>query len=285
MARFNLTVLMLLLVIGIPYYWFLLDNTAPEAQPQPISISQLRSLATVRGKAAPARIRFERITSQTLMGNRVAAGMGLRGIRLHTLSYMIDYGDAPPVLIGAGMTPKDAARFEHRTYSAKAQARVTRALLQSHALIPLSLAPEQLGGLRMIDGTRQAKALDAKLAGQQETDRKGVPYRVAPGVVVIPTPHIGSGARMVYARLADGREYLFAGDISPIKANWYRLRLPARFVTDLGRREDRRAMRSWLLTIRHLTKQAPGLIVVPGRVISRRSGLQHFFDDSAHILL
>lgn len=284
MARLNITILMLLLILGIPYYWFMIDNSAPAAQPQPVGIEQLRSLSQAPGEALPDRIRFERIASQSQMANRVAAGAGLRAIRLHTLAYKVDYDDDAPVLIGAGMTKADADRYGHQTFAIKAQARVTGALADAREVVPLSPSPEQLGSLRTLAGTDHGRTLDARLAKQQEADLAGQPHRVAPGVVVIPTPQVSPGSRMVYARLADGREYLFTGTISPIRANWLRLRLPARFVTDLGRLEDRRAILSWLLTVQALQQQAPGLIVVPGNRIPRQSGLQRFFDDTAHIV-
>ncbi len=283
MARFNIFLLMLLLAIGILYYWFLVDNSAPDARPHPVSIAQLRSLATAPGEAAPVRIRFERIASQWQMGNRVAAGRGLRALRLHTLSYMIEYAGKPPVLIGAGLTKADAARFEHETFAVRAQARVVRAVARASALVPLSPAPEQLGGLRMIAGTDQAQRLEMQIAKMEEAERISVPHRVAPGLVAIPTPQVHPGSRMVYARLADGREYLFAGKIAPTRRNWRGPRLPARFVTDLGHREDRQAMLSWLLTIQALKREAPALVVVPGATIPKRSGLQQYFDDSALI--
>jgi hypothetical protein len=284
MARLNFTILMLLLIFGIPYYWFVIDNSAPAARTQPVSIAQLRELAASPGEPAPNAIRFERIASQSLMGNRIAAGMGLRAIRLHTLSYMVEYPEAAPLLIGAGITRADADRFGHQSFSPRAQARVTRALARSSALVTLSTAPEQLGGLRMIDGTAQARTLDGELARQQEADRMGKPHRIAAGIVTIPTPKFQPGSRMVYVRLASGREYLFVGKLAPLWRNWHDLRLPARFVTDLGQREDRKSMLSWLLTIRELKRQAPALVIVPGSAIPKRSGLQHYFDDSANIL-
>jgi hypothetical protein len=284
MARLNFTIVLLLLIFGIPYYWFFIDNSAPAASPHPISISQLRDLAASPKGAAPDRIRFERIASQSLMGNRVAAGTGLRAISLHTLSYMADYGDGAPVLIGAGMTRATARRFGHKSFAPRAQARVVTALSNAQAIVPLSPAPEQLGGLRVLGATEQAKLLDAKLAEQQQADRKGKAYRIAPGMVIIPTPQFRPGTRMVYARLANGREYLFTGSLSPLGRNWEGPRLPARAVTDLGQREDRQAMLSWLLTIRALKRQAPQLVVVPGSAIPKRSGLQHFFDETANII-
>lgn len=283
MARFNFAMLLLLVVIGIPYYWFLLDNSSPPAQPQPVGIAQLRSLAAPPGEALPTRIRYERIASQSLMGNRIAAGMGLRPVRLHTLSFMVEYARNAPVLIGAGMARADVERFGHEAFAPKAQARVEKALGRARGLVPLSSAPEQLGGLRTIGGER-ARTLKADLARQQQADRQLAPHRVAPGVVVIPTPQFQPGSRMVFARQADGREYLFAGGLARVGRNWVRLRLPARFVTDLGRREDRQAMRSWLVTVQTLKRQAPALVIVPGSGIPRHSGLQRFFDDSGNIL-
>lgn len=284
MTRFNRAMLVLLLAVGIPYYWFVLDTSTPSAKPQPITIAQLRNLATAPGELAPIRIRFERIASQSLMGNRIAAGMGLRSIRLHTISYMVEYDDRAPVMIGAGMTRTDAKRFEHVTFGTRAQARVTRALTKARTLVPLSPAPEQMGGMRMIGETEQARTLDAKLARQQQADRIGVPHRVAPGVVVIPTLALESGSRLVYVRLASGREYLFLGNLAPTRLNWFGPRLPARFVTDLGRLEDREALYSWLLTVRELKENAPALVVVPGGGIPKKSGLLHYFDESANIV-
>ncbi len=79
-------------------------------------------------------------------------------------------------------------------------------------------------------------------------------------------------------------EYLFLGNLAPVGLNWFGPRLPARFVTDLGRREDRKARYSWLLTVRELKEQAPALVMVPGGGIPKKSGLLHFFDESANIL-
>jgi hypothetical protein len=283
MARLNITIVMLLLIVGIPYYWFMIDNSAPAAKPHPLAIEQLRSLSVSPGDALPNRIRYERIASQWMMGNRIAAGSGLRSIRLHTFSYMADYGDAPPVMIGSGMTKAAAQHYGYESYAVKAQERVMRATAKAREVVPLATLPEQLGGLRSIASTDQGRTLDARLARQQEADRLGAPHRVAPGIVVIPTPQVQAGSRMVYARLGNGREYLFTGTIAPIRANWARLRLPARLVTDLGRREDRAAMLSWLQTINSLKQQAPGLFIVPGNRLPSKSGMQHFFDESATI--
>jgi hypothetical protein len=278
MRRLNLTFLALLLLVGIPYYWFFLDNGGPDAQAQPITIEQLRSLADAANEAAPQHIHYERVASDSLMGNRIAAGTGLRSERLDTLSFMLAYGNGDAILIGSGISKADSARHGQESYDARAQARVTEALLRARMLIPLYAADDQFGGLKMLSGSAQGKQLDADLAAQRRADANGAPYRVASGVVVIPTPRLRAGSRLVFVRLADGREVLFAGSLAPISQRWRQMRLPSRFVTDLGVREDRGAIRSWLLTLRALHEEAPRLTIVSGSRIPKQSGFTHRFD-------
>jgi hypothetical protein len=284
MSWVNRVILLVLLLVGIPYYWLMLDNSAPPSKPQPVSIAQLRALANAAGDRGPERIRFELVATSTQMGNRIAAGTGLRSAELYVLSYLLEYAAGDPVLIGGGMTSADAQQAGMRSFSRRAQARIEKALGKAQMLIPLSQIPEQLGALHMIAGTAKAKALDANLAAQQAEDRKGAPHKVAPGVVVVPAPQLRVGARMIYVQLASGREYLFAGSVSPTKENWLQQRLPARLVTDFGRKEDRSAMRSWLITLRALKRQAPGLMIVSGNRVPRGAGMQHYFDESANTL-
>jgi len=284
MSRVNRAILLVLLLVGIPYYWLLLDNSAPPSKPQPVSIAQLRRLADAADDRGPERIRFELVAIGSQMGNRIAAGTGLRSAELHVLSYLLEYANGDTVLIGGGMTQADARRAEMRSFSPQSQARVARALGKARMLIPLSPITEQLGALRMIAGTAKAKALDANLAEQQTEDRKGLPRKIAPGVVVIPASQFGMSARMIYVRMASGREYLFAGSVAPIKESWSQQRLPARLITDFGRNEEDRAeLRSWLLTLRALKNEVPELIIVPGSRIPAGGRLQRYFDESANI--
>ena len=284
MNRLNLTIIALLLMVGVPYYWFMLDTSTPQSEPMPISMAQLRSLAAAPVQEAPRRIRFEHVAKQSVTGNRITAGVGLKSIELYTLSYMVEYADQAPILIGSGIASEDVARFGHDNFFPRAQARIASALSRAQMLVPLALTPEQLGGLRMLGQSEQAKALDAKLARQQQADSKLVPHRVAPGIVVIPAPKFQAGARMVYVKLASGREYLFAGNIARTYRAWSELRPPARFVTDIGKKEDRGAIMSWLLTLRKLKQEAPRLVIVSGNRIPKRGGLLHYFYESANIV-
>ncbi|MCB2048804.1 MAG: hypothetical protein KDE32_11335 [Novosphingobium sp.] len=283
MSRLNRVLLLLLVAIGAPYYWFMLDNSAPKAKPVELSVAEFRRLATDPDEPGPQRIRFEQVARQSVLGNRIAAGTGLRATELYTFSFLLEYAQGAPVLIGGGLTPADARRYEHENFSSAAQKRVTKALSQARMLIPLAPVPEQLGALRMLGSSRQAKLLDANLSQQQQADRLGKPHRVAPGVVVVPTPKLRPGSRLVFVRLANGQEYLFAGSLAPIQESWKQMRLPARFVTDIGRTEDRGAIKSWLRALRHLRREAPALTIVSGNRIPDRGGLLHYFDESANL--
>lgn len=278
MRRLNLALLALLLLVGIPYYWFFLDNGGPDAEPQPITIEQLRGLAEAGNQPGPRRISYERVARDHLMGNRIAAGTGLRPERLDTISYLLAFANGDTIMIGSGITQADSARHGQESHDARAQARVTEALGRARMLVPLARSDDQLGGLKMLAGSAQAKRLETALAHQKRADANGAPYRIAPGVVVIPTPRLRSGSRLVFVRLADRREYLFAGSLAPVSQRWRQMRLPSRFVTDLGVREDRAVIRSWLLTLRALNQQPPRLIIVSGNRIPKQSGFTHRFD-------
>jgi hypothetical protein len=69
---------------------------------------------------------------------------------------------------------------------------------------------------------------------------------------------------MIFVRLANGREYLFAGDIATMDASWRELRARSRLVGDWLAPEQRGEVYAWLKTIRALKAQAPGMVVVPG---------------------
>ena len=69
---------------------------------------------------------------------------------------------------------------------------------------------------------------------------------------------------MVFVRLADGREFLFAGDIATMARSWQELRARSRLIGDYFAPEDRAEIYAWLKTIRALKAQSPGLVILPG---------------------
>jgi len=90
------------------------------------------------------------------------------------------------------------------------------------------------------------------------------PVPVAPGIVVIPTGTPEPHNQMIFVRLADGREYLFAGQVAPTASAWLRQRGRPRLRTDHYLPEDRQEALAWLHTIRQLRRNDPGLRIIPG---------------------
>jgi len=91
-----------------------------------------------------------------------------------------------------------------------------------------------------------------------------IPAAVAPGVVTIPAPSHTPGSQMIYVRLANGREYLFTGDIATLTISWQQVRGRSRLLSQYLMPEDRNEIRAWLLTINKLKEQAPDMTIVPG---------------------
>jgi hypothetical protein len=253
--RLNIWLLSVLLIIGIPYYWHLVDAGAgpgaAEPRAKPVTMTQLRALAGALGEARPLALRVETVGRRMVSGNMLVAGSGLKLMPTAIRAYELVMPDGGPVVIDAG-TSAQAAR--DRGFDPAAQARIQRALDRAGHTVLLDDKPVHNGGTAA--GTRRA-GTDLPLPG-------GAPWTLAPGVVVIPLPGLGPGANMVYAQLADGREILFTGDAAKTAANWTVLRLPARFATRDEPTPYRSENLSWLMTIATLHRAAPKMAVVPG---------------------
>jgi glyoxylase-like metal-dependent hydrolase (beta-lactamase superfamily II) len=84
---------------------------------------------------------------------------------------------------------------------------------------------------------------------------------VAPGIVLIKSPGHTPGHQMIFARLADGQEYLFIGDIGWSLDNITKLKLrPAATIARVG--EDPQALMYQMTWIKRVMAE-DGLIVVP----------------------
>ena len=235
----RLNVVLLILLIGVfgPFFWLVLDTGGTGRAVKPVDIAQLRLLAEAIPGPLPREVRYERIGRQPRTADLVAAGSGLRQVDLTTYAFQIVREDGTDITIDRGMSRRSAQRRELADFDPEAQASVER-VVRGAAL-----------ALRLTRSTVRPPA---------------VPYPVAPGVVVIPTPGVGPGTRMIFVRLAEGRELLFAGEIAPLNVSWRQDRPPPRAVT-LFHRRPRVEIAQWLRTIRRLKWSAPLLVIVPGR--------------------
>lgn len=82
--------------------------------------------------------------------------------------------------------------------------------------------------------------------------------------MLIKAPGHTPGSQLVFVALADGREYLFAGDVGWSLANFGQARGRPRLTGELALHEERGAVLAQLRAINALMAAEPGLIVVPG---------------------
>jgi glyoxylase-like metal-dependent hydrolase (beta-lactamase superfamily II) len=282
--RLNWIIVILIVLIGAPYYWLLLDNRPGDARAKPVTISQLRGLAASMPGQAPSEVRLEMVAWRRLPGTLMAAGSGLKRQRIAIMAWQLPVPGGKPVVIDSGITKALSDEMGLEAFLPEVQARIDAALDGAGLVLITHEHPDHLGALAARGGAAlsQAARLNAGQlpsaplaatfpwrggAGLTARIAPGGPQAVAPGVVVIPAPSHTPGSQMIFVRLANGREYLFAGDIASLDFNWRDLRARSRLIGDYVAPEQRGEVYSWLKTIRALKAAAPKLVVVPGHDI------------------
>lgn len=278
--KINLTLLILILLIGLPYYWLMLDNRPGSAAPKPVTIEQLRQLAGSVPGAAPAAVELELVGFRHLPRNLFAAGHGMKRAMIAVMAWRLPVPGGRAVTIDTGLHAIDAAEMGMANYWPERQRRVNAAIADAGLILATHEHPDHLGALARSGGAPLLNA--ARLnAGQLPPApaaallgwngalppvklASGGPQAVAAGVVVIPAPSHTPGSQMIFVRLADGREVLFAGDIATLAVSWTQLRARSRLVGDYLAPENRAEVYAWLKTIRALKAAAPELVVIPG---------------------
>ncbi len=281
MRKFNRILLGLILLIGVPFYWLLVDNRPGDPAPKPVSIEQLRTLAASMPGAAPSGVEVELVAYRRLPGNLFVAGGGFKRRLTGVMSFRLPVPGGAPLVIDTGLTAAASEEMQFERYLPEAQARVNAALRGAGLVLLTHEHLDHQGGIVALnDPAVLAKA--AFNPGQVNPARwtdmlpwpagprpqpritGTVPVAVAPGVVVIPAPSHTPGSQMIYVRLASGRELLFAGDISSLADNWEQMRARSRLLGDIVAPENRAEVYAWLKTIQALKAAAPQLDVVPG---------------------
>lgn len=232
--RLNLLLLALLAMVALPAWWWVLDNPMADGPARPLTVAALRDLAETIPGPAPRSVEMEVLARREEPATLAAAGSGLRFKRLAAMGYVLPVPARGPIVIDPQAGRIARAADENWTVDAVAAARMA------------------------------ARAADAGLALTTHgptAAAQSVATAVAPGVVVIPA----AGGQMIFVRLADGREALFAGDVAPHTASWLHLRAESRWRGQARRPEVRRERKVWLRTIHRWHEEAPGLVILPGR--------------------
>lgn len=285
MRRRTWILILIALAVAVPYYWLLIDNSAPaHAGPAPkLDIDELRRMANAMPGAKPVAVRYEIVATRLEPGALLVAGGGLKRQAIGAIVFMLKSPSGDTV-IDSGMALDESAQAGFKIYSPHNNALVQQAL---HGAAHIVFTSERLDAMGGFLGSPDFAALAPKVTlgnGQSPQDpnastlkwptdlsglampRDKAPLRaVAPGIVQIHAPAVSPGAQMYFVRFADGHEMLFAGEILPMRRNLDWMRLRSHYDTELRRPSNRGAQRAWLDAIAALAGRAPRLVIVPGR--------------------
>lgn len=280
--RLNLALVLLALLLGVPYFWYFLDNSVSRQVEHRLDLAELRQLAGSIPGTAPSAVEAECSAFRRVPGNLMVAGAGIKRKSVCYMAFRLPVAGGRPIMIESGISAKIAEAIGVEKFFAPTQQRIEDALDQAGVVLVTHEHPDHLGALVAHGGSALAKAAmlnprqlppapqAAKLAWQagaipQPRISGERPQAVAPGVVVIPAPNSHTpGSQMVFVRLADGREFLFAGDLSSFAQNWMEQRGRSRFVETWIAPQDRDEVFGWLRAIWKLKQSDSRLTIVPG---------------------
>jgi glyoxylase-like metal-dependent hydrolase (beta-lactamase superfamily II) len=273
----KLRVAAVVLLLGVPAYWWLLVESGTPQSTFELDIVELRRLAGSVEGTRPTRIQVEEVLEFEFPGHAVLAGSGWGTLELPVFSYQVSGGET--VIIDTAMdraTAKNASRFEQEAYE-----RMSAALAFADAIVITHEHSDHLGGLvvhpkrselklritpEQLSDPSKSKPLvmpwSALTGAQRLSYERGV--AIAPGIVLWKAPGHTPGTQMIFVQLESGEEFLFTGDVSWHRANYEQVRERARLVTAFFLGEDRDAVLAQLAAIKALSAAAPRLHIVPG---------------------
>lgn len=280
---FTRIALLLIVLVAVPYYWLFMDPGPTAVPPRPIDIAQLRSLAESMNGPRPVAIEYAAVATDTKPGILLVAGGGLRSEETAVLGWRLitPGGDT---IINSGLTEDQARAAGYDSYHGAVQATIAGWMRSARLIIFTSEDIDHVGGLvrdmprssasakKVLANAEQSAAIRALAPVFAEKLAPPVPAlsgpsqygALAPGIAALRAPGHLPGTQMIYVRLQDGREYLFAGDCAPMRRNVDWQVPPSRFSAEWQGREDRAASLGWIKGLAQLKASEPNLTIIYG---------------------
>ncbi len=282
MRRFVRVLLVLVAALAAAGWYFVLDGSVPRETDYVIDISELRQLARADGASLPTEIRIEVLSSNEVPAFALRAGAS-GNTRMTRASFLVT-GNGRGVVIEAGMDLALAEEYDQAEgFDDAAWERVQTAMAAAHTILVTHEHPDHIGGLVR---TWNASAI-APLARLTTEQRAGLdlytddvelltqfdviapldlsqPLAITPGIAMQAAVGHTPGSVLIFVMLANGREFLFIGDIAYMLDN---VLIPAdrpRFVRFLMvSPEDRGALVRQLRALHDLQAAEPDVIILP----------------------
>jgi glyoxylase-like metal-dependent hydrolase (beta-lactamase superfamily II) len=285
LGRIGIVLLVLIVVAGGVYWYLLADGEAPATSSYKTDIAAWRALVANDTAELPNEIRVEVVGRDSIPFGIAQAGGGYKPYVMARTAFQLN-GPEGSVIIDSGMDQEIAAatQRENPVYDEAAYGRVIVAMGNAARVVVTHEHPDHIAGVArfpvperlaerltltvaQFEGLRlfaPGGVVSPALATAQLIDPKE-PVRVAAGVVMIPAPGHTAGNVMFYAKLADGREVLFLGDVawalSNVRAPAVRPRLVQEYL--MSPPEDRAKVGEQIRALHDLYLAEEGLIMIP----------------------
>lgn len=285
-TRIGAAALVLLALGAVAYWYYVADGAVPVATTYKTDIAQWRQLVSDDAAEVPNEIRVEIVGRDAVPLGAMQAGSAFEDYPRVRTAFQLN-GPTGSVIIDSGMDKDIAAktqRGETAQFDDAAYGRVIAGMGVASRVAVTHEHPDHIGGVarfplpeRLAERlvlTRQqyegmgSSTVDGKVpaayASAQILDLQA-PTRIAPGVVMIPAEGHTPGSVMFYARLSDGREALFLGDVAWVISNVHAPAVRPRFVQQffMVTTEDRATVAEQIRALHELSKAEPALAMIP----------------------